>query len=71
MRDSYFYTVCLLVAAAFFCAAVWWLPAARCNEVHELTGKQTEWRLISGCYVKVDGRWIPMDAWRGEQEVRP
>lgn len=43
--------------------------AWQCSEVEATTGRSTQWRLISGCYVEVDGRWIPRDSWRGEQEL--
>jgi hypothetical protein len=42
--------------------------AIQCDEVGDATGKPTQFRFISGCYVKVDGRWVPRDSWRGEQE---
>jgi hypothetical protein len=58
----------LLAVVLFFCAALWWIPSAKCNQTADVTGKPTQWRLLSGCYVKVDGRWIPVGSWRGEQE---
>ena len=43
-------------------------PAWKCDEINAVTGRKTQYRLISGCYVEVDGRWVPRDSWRGEQD---
>lgn len=43
--------------------------ALQCDEVEQTTGRKTQFRLISGCYVQVEGRWIPQDSWRGEQDL--
>lgn len=40
----------------------------RCNELSDVTGRKTEFRFISGCYVDVGDKLIPRDAWHGEQE---
>lgn len=44
-----------------------WLTSSSCEEVEQMTGYQTRWKPLSGCYVHVNDRWIPLDAWRGEQ----
>ena len=40
------------------------LDRRKCREVMELSGRQTEYRSCSGCYVRVDGEFVPVEAWR-------
>ncbi len=39
-----------------------------CAEVGATTQRKTEFHMLSGCYVEVNGRMVPLDSWRGEQE---
>ena len=41
---------------------------AQCNRIASDSNINTEYRLIGGCYVEVNGRMIPKDNWRGESE---
>ncbi len=56
----------LLLALAMGGAAT--CSCAKCDELTDVSNRPTKWKLISGCYVKVEGRWIPRDSWRGEQD---
>lgn len=40
---------------------------AQCSEVGDVTGRRTDYRVLSGCYVEVNGRMVPLDSWRGEE----
>lgn len=42
--------------------------AAVCSELGEMTQRRTEYRILSGCYIEVDGRFIHRDSWRGEYD---
>lgn len=51
-----------LSAAAFFAlliAALIWFKAEQCDA--RWSDYQHEWGLVSGCRVKIDGRWVPAD----------
>lgn len=39
-----------------------------CNQVNEMSGKETRFKALGGCYVKVNNQFIPKDNWRGEYE---
>lgn len=41
-----------------------------CDDLGDNSAVKTKYSWISGCYVHVDGRWIPRDSWRGEYEQR-
>ena len=34
-----------------------------CNELRNQTGNETQWRIWNGCYVKVNGQFIPSEQW--------
>lgn len=40
----------------------------QCGQIGEVSGKRTEYHVGSGCYIEVNGRLIPKDSWRGEEE---
>lgn len=44
------------------------IDKAGCNRIASDSNINTEYRLIGGCYVEVNGRMIPKDNWRGEYE---
>lgn len=58
--------VIILIVAILFGGGAW--SNYRCNQLEDLSGKKTEWRLGAGCYVEVNGRLIPQENWRGEYE---
>ena len=58
----------LAIAAVLFVTA-YAIPSCRCSDVADATGRDTQYRIISGCYVLVNDRWVPSDSWRGEQEL--
>lgn len=35
-----------------------------CERIGIETGLETKWDFWSTCYVKVNGKWVPKDAWR-------
>lgn len=42
---------------------------AKCNQVREMTGMETVWKVWAGCFVEHDeGAWIPYDRWLYLQE---
>jgi hypothetical protein len=41
---------------------------SKCDQVEEVTGRNTEWRALSGCYVEVNNRMVPLGSWRGESQ---
>ncbi len=43
--------------------------AVACVDLRSQTDVETNFSWFSGCYVKVGGRWIPEDSWRGEYEA--
>jgi len=42
--------------------------AIACVDIESQTKYETKFSIFSGCYVHVDGRWVPRESWRGEQE---
>lgn len=36
---------------------------ATCRQVAAKAGNPTKHAMMSGCWVKVDGRWVPYDKW--------
>ena len=64
---AYIVGMALCLVAIGSCSAGF--ASVRCTEVGEVTQRNTEWRLMSGCYVEVEGRMIPRESWRGEQEL--
>lgn len=39
-----------------------------CDDIGDATGRHVEYRILSGCYVQVNGRMVPAGSWRGEQD---
>lgn len=39
------------------------LDRAACLEHAERSGESVEYKLLSGCYIRVDGRLVPYDRW--------
>lgn len=37
----------------------------QCSDVGAESNKPTKYSVISGCYVQVDGKWLPAERWRG------
>lgn len=66
--DSWLSIILILVFMGLLLGGARGCDAWRCNQTQDMTGKRTQWRFVSGCYIEVDGRWIPKDSWRGEQE---
>lgn len=42
----------------------WLIGTAQCNNINTITGRYTEFHLIGGCFVEVDGGLVPLDVWR-------
>jgi hypothetical protein len=38
--------------------------AMQCDDLSAQSGKVTKYSPLSGCYVKVDDKWIPEERWR-------
>lgn len=45
------------------------LAATSCNKLEPDTGIETKYKFWTGCLVKVNDRYIPLDNWRGERET--
>lgn len=58
----------VVLVAAVFGGGVVGCEKIKCLDVGETTGRKTYHSIYSGCYIEVDGRMIPRDSWRGEQE---
>ncbi len=65
--------IALLLAVVSFCCCSFLLlsPVAmvktECSNSSKITGLETRWMLVSGCFIKTEGGWIPRDAWNGVQ----
>jgi hypothetical protein len=42
--------------------------SATCSSVGKRAGKRTEYELLGGCFIEVNGRMIPQGSWRGEED---
>lgn len=39
------------------------LYTAECNNIASTTGRETRYELTGGCYIEVDGEWVPKKNW--------
>ena len=53
----------ILVVAFLFNSATGWVS---CNNYQSLTGRQTKYSIINGCFVKTKSGWIPKSEIRSE-----
>jgi hypothetical protein len=57
-----------LALGAFVALIVWalvdGLPRYSCATLEWETGTRTRYRLMAGCFVDIDGRWMPQRNWR-------
>lgn len=49
------------IAGIFGLSAIW--ERQSCANLHEVTGRVTQWRLFGGCYVQHEGEMLPYDRW--------
>lgn len=57
-----------MLIVLYFCGAAW-IGSTRCNTLEYTSGINTRYTgIFTGCYVKVNGKYIPQDNWRGEYE---
>ena len=61
-------SISLLILLIFFIIGLPWLNYTRCQQTGEVAGRRTEWHLLTGCYIEVRGRMVPLDSWRGEYD---
>lgn len=40
------------------------LAVVKCDQIGEESAVDTKYRFISGCYVKIDEKWVPEERWR-------
>lgn len=69
--DTKFFLTLFAIGAvllAMFVTGLLGISRYQCNQVGDMSGKPTEYKLIGGCYVEVNGRFIPEENWRGEYE---
>ena len=59
--NAIFFAGCVLVFVLVI-AGMFAVGARQCIVYGEVTGRQTEWRIIGGCFAQADdGRWYPSD----------
>lgn len=81
MEDNFGCSIALWAAgiAALICAVTtvvaipsYYSDRAECSYAARNSGEETRFvknHLLSwDCYVRVDGRWVPIDKWRGDSE---
>lgn len=56
--------VITFLAIALFVVVPFFWSSRRCADVQEETGVSTKWSILSGCYVQLDGKWVPEERWR-------
>lgn len=49
------FVVALVVASAL------WLDSAKCDTYGDITGRDTHFSYISGCFVETDRGWFPVE----------
>tara|TARA_Y100001973_G_scaffold105035_2_gene176736 strand:+ start:7615 stop:7833 length:219 start_codon:yes stop_codon:yes gene_type:complete len=61
-----------ILGILFFCALVFssvfgfafWFESSACDRYSEMTGRNTEWFAIGGCFVEHGDRMIPKDEYK-------
>lgn len=64
-------TVVLVGVAALLAAIIMiaiGMDHSACAQLAEVSGHKTQYYKLSGCYVRVNGRMIPKESWRGEKQ---
>ena len=56
----------VVAVAALFLAAIGW-GVLKCNDIETEAIRPTKYSVVSGCYVQIDGKWIPAERWRGAE----
>lgn len=68
-EDGFFqFFAAILIGGALIFLGPLIMGTIKCDEVSRVTGRKTEYHYFSGCYIEVNGRMIPSDSWRGEQD---
>lgn len=68
MKDIIIITTVGAMILGFAIFGVSMLGKVDCDKLQSMSGKDTKYSLIGGCYVEVNGKFIPRDNWRGEYE---
>jgi len=69
---SWLISLFLLAGIVGFSALlVWGAGATKCSFLGDEIGHPTKYRFFTGCYVEVDGKWIPQTAWRVTPSTPP
>lgn len=68
MSDEAKIFIWLLCFLGMVCWAALSFSRYQCADIGERSGRRTEWGIVSGCFIEVNGRMIPKDSWRGEYE---
>ena len=40
-----------------------WADRAVCRSVGSISAVETRWEVLPGCFVKIEGQWIPLRRW--------
>ena len=74
MSDKKIFTAIILAAVVFiagFCVVGYYSDKYECGFAQENSGTKTKFvknHIFSwDCFVQVDGNWIPIDKWRGDE----
>lgn len=60
--------ICVTIYLSILGIGAYGLTKAACNRLQATTGINTRYDLLNGCYVEVNGRFIPQENWRGEYQ---
>jgi len=41
-----------------------------CNDISESTSYESKHITLGGCYVKIDGKWVPQENWLVSEETK-
>lgn len=62
--QQYFWPAVLVIGGLCLCGGImyfdYWFNKNECDRVHDL-GYETDFGFFGGCYVKVNGHWIPFE----------
>lgn len=54
-----------IIVLMFLLGRAW--SATSCTRLQGITGKETRYDWMNGCFVRFEGQWIPESKWRHEE----
>ena len=65
MENDIRFSAAVLAAFVGGCILLGYLfTSYQCDNLSLITGKPTKYDFVSGCFVKIDGNWVPEERWR-------